>query len=74
MSKGVKNYVDKEQSSKYINISGINLYNEFVKYCNYSNIENIISSTLFGVKIKKYNYIMNVKRSSKGIIYTIKHN
>lgn len=50
--------------------TGVDLYNLFVKYCEMCKITNIMTSTLFGTKIKKFEWIEN-KRTSKGMKYVI---
>jgi hypothetical protein len=44
------------------------IYKEFCKYVERMKLQNVMSGTLFGTKIKKFNFV-NVKRTNKGMIY-----
>ena len=46
------------------------LYKEFIKFCERMKLPNIMSGTLFGTKLKKFNFI-NYKKTSKGASYTL---
>lgn len=53
-----------------LSIAGDELYKEFGKYCERMNLEHVMTGTLFGTKIKKFNFIYS-KRTTKGVIYKI---
>ena len=44
------------------------LYKEFCKYVEKMKLQNVMSGTLFGTKIKKFDFV-DVKRTNKGMLY-----
>jgi hypothetical protein len=56
-----------------LSITADELYKEFGKFCERTNLQHMMTGTMFGTKIKKFNFIY-AKRTKKGIDYKFNTN
>jgi len=56
------------KEEKELSLKFDELYKEFCKYVERMKIQNVMSGTLFGTKIKKFDFV-DVKRTNKGMVY-----
>jgi len=56
------------KEEKELSLKFDELYKEFCKYVEKMKLQNVMSGTLFGTKIKKFNFV-DVKRTNKGMLY-----
>jgi len=58
------NYLKEEE----LKVSGNDLYDLFIKYCERMKLKFLMTGHMFGISIKKYKFL-NFNRTNKGIVY-----